>query len=121
MIHSVTIPAINRMGCAPGAGCCAECGSHHSLGATDNAPTVTCDDAGNCYEVTSTITYGDPAATGSPAPLQLPPLQIGSPAPAFTIAGSADGTTTKTMLYLGGAALLLYLLTPTGDSGRRRR
>lgn len=100
------------MGCAPGSGCCDECGTHtgppigapsshvHRIPSDRNATlraslgTVNCDQDGNCYD--------DSTGTYTPAPV--------------TGAGTAAGMSSTT-LYIIGAAVLIGLLELTS---RRR-
>lgn len=128
MIRSVKIPTgVSRMGCAPGAGCCDECGSHApamNLGALvpttstgrrhaalhSNLGDTTCDDQGNCYQVTSSVSYGAP---------------VDSAAPAASAPGSNSGlyqmNNTTTFMVVGVAIIAALEIFSRSDSGSRRR
>lgn len=115
MIRSVYTPAD---ACHPGGDCCDNCRGHHHLGDTGPS-TTTCDAAGNCYQVTSTISYGTEGDPNAPidmggAPLPLPPLNIASPAPAVSISGNA-------IWYVAGALLLLIAFSSSEPAARKRR
>lgn len=104
------------MGCAPGAGCCDECGGHGKMGATHHnvGATVhqgyrgrmlhgalgdtTCDTAGNCYDVTSSVSYGGDLMTGPPVNLNNPALQMGS--------ADSQSKISATTYILGAIALI---------------
>lgn len=119
MIRTVPIPTgVNRMGCAPGADCCAACASHGptNLGAASGSGRrnaalhvgdfhlgdTTCDVDGNCYEVTESITYGAPASGGTSSP------------------GTFQMNNTTAFMIAGVAIIaLLEVFTRSGSSSRR--
>lgn len=116
MIHSVYTP------CHPGGDCCDDCRGHHHLGEAGPAG-VTCDDNGQCYEVTSTVSYDNSTAPFTPLDTSgstLPPLTVATAAPTVgTTTGAFDKTS---LLYIGGALLLVLLLEGAStDSATRRR
>jgi hypothetical protein len=144
MIRTVPIPKdsrIGRLGCSPGGSCCSECAGEtgppigpaathtHAIPTGRNAALrralgdVTCDSAGNCYDVSYSITYGDPVAsggsnimTGPAVNLNDPALQMDSSSTGISAAGITGGIK-PAWLYLGGALILVALLEATS---RRR-
>jgi hypothetical protein len=130
MIRSIAIPepAAGRMGCTPGGSCCSKCASHGSARmAGTNAIArgrntslhralgdVTCDSAGNCYDVTMSVTYGDELMTGPNVNLNDPALQMDSSSHTAGTTGTAAASGIKPVwLYLGGALLFVALLEAT--------
>lgn len=99
------------MGCAPGSGCCSECGDHtgppigapaahvHQIPSERNSAlraslgTINCDQDGNCYD--------DSTGVFTPAP----------------VTGSTTSGLSNTTLYIAGALVLIGLLEVTS---RRR-
>ena len=89
---------------------------HRALG------DVTCDSQGNCYDVTMSISYGDPVGsnimTGPAVNLNSPALQMDSSSQPGAIPAASTATGIKpAYLYLGGALLIIALLEATS---RRR-
>jgi hypothetical protein len=132
MIRTVPTPGSS---CHAGGNCCDSCrGTSHTVTSMRNAALksrlgeVTCDSAGNCYDVTYSIQYeGAPdggSAAGSSADgsaMALPPLGPGfnpAQAPSFTLPAAGIS---KTALYIGGAILLVLLLEGGSRSGRGRK
>lgn len=97
MIRTVPIPkTVSRVGCAPGSGCCSDCGGGH-LGdlATDpsqlmTGPNVNLNDPALQMDSSSNLTY-----TGSTGTI-------------------AQGLNTNTLLMIGGGLVLALLLTSKG-------
>lgn len=90
--------------CSPGGNCCGSCKGHQHLGDT------TCDASGNCYEVTSSITYGDPVSGPAALPL-LSPIATAAQNAATGVIN--PGGISPATLYIGGAFLLVLLLELT--------
>lgn len=118
MIHTVYGSATP---CHPGGDCCDECRGTRLGAEPDNTPTYTCDDNGNCYEVTSTIRYDTAAESGSTSEIPLPPLSPTSPRPAVFL----EGMSPSTLLWIAGAALLVLAFSsqeePAPQRTRKRR
>lgn len=75
---------------------------------------VSCDETGSCYEVTSSITYGDPVAGPAALPL-LSPIATAAQNAATSVIN--PGGISPAALYIGGAFLFVLLLELTS---RRR-
>jgi MYXO-CTERM domain-containing protein len=120
MIRTVPIPTtVNRMGCAPGAGCCEECGGvsgppigapsiHvHAIPSSRNTALhaslgdVQCDQDGNCY--TDGVLTSAPLTTGPGCPPGVP--------------SCSSGPSTSSLIYMGVGLLAVLLLE--GTSRRR--
>lgn len=115
MIRTVAIPTkVSRMGCAPGAGCCDDCGSHGSLQGTHTNRIATpgegvrnssmrahmgdtvCDQDGNCY--TDGVLTAAPLTTGPGCPPGVPNC------------GTSAGVVSNTTTYiLAGVAIVAVL------------
>ena len=101
MIRTLPIPTTgNRMGCAPGAGCCDECGGagHAHLGSIH---ATVCDQDQNCWNSDTGELLSAPLTTG-------PGCAPGVPSCA------ASGAISATTLYAIGGLLLFGLLFKGG-------
>jgi hypothetical protein len=101
MIRSVAIPtSVSRMGCAPGSGCCDECGGHG--GNMGRLGDTACDSDGNCYDTSTGQLLSAPLTTGAGC------------APGVTSCAASGGLTAAFGTYLPAviigsvAALLLF-------------
>ena len=126
MIRAVQIPkTVSRMGCAPGGGCCDECGGGNLSGThsyrietplgegTRNSSLhahlgdVSCDQDGNCYDTTTGALMSAPlTTTAGCAP------GVSGCAAASTIGGM------NSLYVIGGLALLAFIAMSSG--GKRR-
>lgn len=109
MIRTIPIPkTVSRMGCAPGAGCCDECGGHSPAAPVNPAALmlgdVQCDSDGNCY--TDGVLTAAPLTTGAGC---APGVASCSSSPATGIS--------STWLYIGMALAAVLLMEATS---RRR-
>lgn len=125
MIRTIAVPTtVSRMGCAPGSGCCDACGGHSLKGTHSNRVFTTgdggrnsalhshlgdtvCDADGNCY--TDGVLTAAPLTTGAGCPPGV--------ASCSSSAGSTLGMSNSTLMYVGGAVLIIALLEATS---RRR-
>jgi hypothetical protein len=104
MIRTVPIPkTVSRLGCAPGCGCCDECGGHGTSNMGRLGDTA-CDQDGNCYDTSTGALLSAPLTTG-------PGCAPGVPSCA---ASGGLGITGVTPALLIGIAVALLLFTKGG-------
>lgn len=92
------------MGCAPGSGCCDECGGHGST--VGRIGDASCDQDGNCYDPVTGVYTPSPVFNSSAG--LMPNL-------------NAAGTwlSQNSTLLVGLGALLGIVALATGSKGRR--